>query len=227
MKRKHIFWLASLLGLAFALVQSVAFIRGREEHHLVVAATGVKPKQQVEERARHSDQESTFSRVALHAAGRGNPWINLRDGHDLLTSYTGTGLEHVLESQAAQPLALAAGDFDEDGVPDLLSGYAGAGKGILTLHRGNVDLLFPNNLQSKKHNSEATTTVSDAGTIDRSVPAYFLAAARVFDLPEPADFLGAGDFDADGHWDVVAAAHGSNKLAGIMMSSGAEQSAGR
>src|SRR5437868_2235322 len=158
MKRKHIFWLASLLGLAFALVQSVAFIRGREEHHLVVAATGVKPKQQVEERARHSDQESTFSRVALHAAGRGNPWINLRDGHDLLTSYTGTGLEHVLESQAAQPLALAAGDFDEDGVPDLVSGYTSPGRGMLALHRGNVDAISPNTPEAQQRKAAGSFT---------------------------------------------------------------------
>ena len=148
--------------------------------------------------------------------------INLAEGRDLLTTYSGeTGITQLLEQNLTQPLALTSADFDEDGVPDLLSGYAGAGKGILTLHRGNVDLLFSNSPQSKSHNGEATITVSDAGTIDRSVPAYFLAAARVFDLSEPADFLGAGDFDADGHWDVVAAAHGSNKLAGIMMSSGA------
>jgi FG-GAP-like repeat len=139
--------------------------------------------------------------------------INLAAGRDLLTTYSGeTAITQLLEQNLTQPLALTSADFDEDGVPDLLSGYAGAGKGILTLHRGNVNLLFPNNPQSKSHNDEATITVSDEGTIDRSVPAYFLAAARVFDLPEPADFLGAGDFDADGHWDVVAAARGSNKL---------------
>lgn len=45
---------------------------------------------------------------------------------------------------AAEPLALAAGDFDEDGVPDLVCGYGIAGGGVVSLRRGNVDSLFPN-----------------------------------------------------------------------------------
>src|SRR5262245_46393516 len=48
----------------------------------------------------------------------------------------------LFEQNQAQPLALAAGDFDEDGVPDLLSSYGGPG-GLLTLYRGNADLLHP------------------------------------------------------------------------------------
>ncbi|MBI3949247.1 MAG: HYR domain-containing protein [Acidobacteria bacterium] len=40
----------------------------------------------------------------------------------------------------------------------------------------------------------------------------FLPEARVFELPEAPEFIGAGDFDADGHWDVVAAARGREAL---------------
>lgn len=43
-------------------------------------------------------------------------------------------------------------------------------------------------------------------------PPAFLPDARVFTLPEVPDFLRAGDFDADGHWDLVAAHAGSNSL---------------
>jgi hypothetical protein len=43
-------------------------------------------------------------------------------------------------------------------------------------------------------------------------PPAFLPDARVFTLPTAPDFLGAGDFDADGHWDIVAATLGSNTL---------------
>jgi hypothetical protein len=39
-----------------------------------------------------------------------------------------------------------------------------------------------------------------------------LSPAKVFDLPEAPEFLGTGDFDADGHLDVVIAARGSNVL---------------
>ena len=41
---------------------------------------------------------------------------------------------------------------------------------------------------------------------------YFLSPARVFDLPAEPSFLGTGDFDADGHWDVVAATRGDSGL---------------
>lgn len=40
-------------------------------------------------------------------------------------------------------------------------------------------------------------------------PPAFLPDARVFALPEPPDFLAAGDFDADGHWDIAASHIGS------------------
>lgn len=59
--------------------------------------------------------------------------INLAAGRNLLTTYSGeTAITQLLEQNLTQPLALTSADFDEDGVPDLLSGYAGAGKGILT-----------------------------------------------------------------------------------------------
>ena len=75
----------------------------------------------------------------------GAPWINLRDGPELPTAYTGAaGLKQILEQNLALPLALASGDFDEDGVPDLISGYAGPSGGILTLHRGNLYSIYPN-----------------------------------------------------------------------------------
>jgi hypothetical protein len=60
--------------------------------------------------------------VTIHAAGRGNPTINLSDGHEVLTSYIGPDdLRVALEQNQAAPLSLASADFDEDGVPDLSS----------------------------------------------------------------------------------------------------------
>jgi 6-phosphogluconolactonase (cycloisomerase 2 family) len=141
-------------------------------------------------------------RITLHATGRGNPWINLRDGHDVPTTYTGAAdLEQNLEQSLARPLTLASDDFDEDGVPDLIIGYVGPDGGILTLHRGNVDSIFPNSLEAQQRKAIGTFTDSP-----------FLPQARVFAMPETPDFLGTGDFDNDGHWDVVAAARGSSAL---------------
>ena len=78
------------------------------------------------------------SAVTLQAKGRGNANINFADGATIPTEYSG----HIEFSQA-RPLTLAAGDFDGDGVDDLMSGYATPNGGMLTLHRGNVESIFP------------------------------------------------------------------------------------
>src|SRR5262249_20514791 len=140
--------------------------------------------------------------VSIQAAGRGNPYLNLSDGHELFTNYVGDPqLVEALESNQAKPLSLASADFDEDGVPDLVSGYAGAGGGIITLPRGNVDAIYPNSPEAKLHREN-----------DTYMDAPFLSPAFVYQSPEPADFIGAGDFDGDSHWDVITAKRGGNRL---------------
>jgi len=124
-----------------------------------------------------------------------DPAINFKDGHQLLTSYLGPEtLRLALEQNQAEPLSLASADFDEDGVPDLISGYGYQGRGIVTLLRGNVDSIFPNAPEAQLRKAMGTF-----------IDAPFLSPGALFSLAAPADFIGAGDFDADGHWDVVAA----------------------
>lgn len=132
--------------------------------------------------------------ITVHAAARGNPWINLKDGQEVPTVYAGDGrLQAVMKQGQITATALASADLDEDGVPDLISGYMGPSGGAITLHRGNVDSVFP----------------TPASAHD---PSPFHPDARVFGLPQSPDFLGAGDFDGDGHQDVVAAARGGQAL---------------
>lgn len=131
------------------------------------------------------------------AAKRGGPFINLKNGRPLHTNYVGdSNATSAFSDGQAQPLALSSADFDGDGVPDLVSGYAAAGgAGIVTIHRGNIDALWPY-----------------GAALRNGPPPEFLPDARSFSLPESPDFLGTGDFNADGNWDIVAAKLGSNAL---------------
>ncbi|MEK6322315.1 MAG: VCBS repeat-containing protein [Acidobacteriota bacterium] len=183
--------LALVVGIALAPV-----LAHRMQRAAATASATASSKPTQIQRARMSDE------ISIHAAGRGNPWINLSDGHELITPYSGPAeLTQILERNEARPLSLCSADFDEDGVPDLISGYAGPNGGIVALLRGNVDSIYPNAHEAQNRRAEGTFT-----------DAPFLAPAYVFGVPEAADFIGAGDFDGDGHWDVVAAARGSNRL---------------
>ena len=140
--------------------------------------------------------------VSVRTAGRGDFKINLSDGREVLTAYEGPEeLRLALQQNQAQPLALASADFDEDGVVDLVSGYAYKRRGIITLLRGNADAIYPNTPEAQQRRASGATTESP-----------FLSPARVFRVPVAADFIGAGDFDADGHSDVVAASRSDSSL---------------
>ena len=120
----------------------------------------------------------------------------------MFTSYRGSSdAQHALEQNLARPAALASADFDEDGTADLVAGYAGPSGGILTIHRGNVDAIYPNSPEAKQRKAEGAFAESP-----------FIAPALALELPEAPDFVATGDFDADGHWDVAMAANAGNSI---------------
>src|SRR5437660_2108472 len=140
--------------------------------------------------------------ASIRKIGPHDPRLSLANGHDLLSTYQGPAkLQRALEQNEAQALSLASADFDEDGVPDLVSGYAYDGRGIITVHRGNVDSIYPNTPEARQRKANGTFTA-----------APFLSPALALELEAAADFLGTGDFDADGHWDIVFAARGGMAL---------------
>lgn len=102
---------------------------------------------------------------------------------------------------AATPKALATADFDEDGVPDLITGFGSGGSGVVTLRRGNVDALYPNTPGARERKARGG---------DLSSP--FLEGDRSRQLPIEPELLAGGDFDADGHADIVAGARGETSL---------------
>ena len=129
--------------------------------------------------------------VSIHANDVGWPWINLRDGIELPTEYAvGAGLDRTLLNENARPTALAAADFDGDGVPDLIAAYATESGGLLTLHRGNADSIYPNSPDAQAHRAQGIY-----------VARAFYPEAKVFSLPEAPDWISASDFDQDGHPD--------------------------
>ncbi|HET9788795.1 MAG TPA: VCBS repeat-containing protein, partial [Pyrinomonadaceae bacterium] len=138
----------------------------------------------------------------MHNSGSGNRGHSLNDGKELRASYIGPeDLIDALDQNGAEPLSLASADFDEDGVPDLVSGYSYAGRGIVTLLRGNLDSIYPNSPEAQQRKSNGTFT-----------QAPFLSPGHAFEVTRPADFVGAGDFDGDSHWDVVVASRGDASL---------------
>jgi hypothetical protein len=132
-------------------------------------------------------QTNLSSATRVHAPTHAGPYLNLCDGH---------AIEGDLSLAASpRPLSLASGDFDEDGVPDLVSGFATGSGGSVTLHRGNVAALWPY-----------------GAAVRNGTPAPFFSNARTFSLAEAPDFLVVGDFDADGHFDVITARRGGGAL---------------
>ena len=164
-------------------------------------STSKSPNKQ-NERSRQVELARPSESISAHAPGRDNSTINLSDGRDVLASYVGPeDLREALGQNRAEPRSLASADFDEDGVPDLVSGYAYDGKGIVTLLPGNLDFIYPNSPEAQQRRVSGALTGSP-----------FSSPARIFTMPVAADFVGAGDFNGDGHNDVVAASRSGSSL---------------
>lgn len=184
-----------VIGLMLLFILSYSVVRTSHRFPATAAGDAVAS-------AMKFPQARMSQEIAVHARGQGNPRISLADGRSVLTDFDGPAelVQHLRQNQA-QPLALAVADFDEDGAPDLVSGYGYAGAGIVSLLRGNVDAVYRESLQAQQRRNAGTVT-----------DAPFMSPALVNAAAEAPDFIGAGDFDGDNHSDLVTAARGSDKL---------------
>jgi parallel beta-helix repeat protein len=135
-------------------------------------------------------QEKQTKKATVKASGRGFPRVGLQDGKELASNRAA--------NNGAQPTALAAADFDSDGVADLVTADQ---SGTLRLYRGNADSLNPNSPAAKQRRASGQFTDDP-----------FYSTDTVFNLSIRPDFLAAGDFNADGHKDILVAANGDSAL---------------
>ncbi|MFY9569866.1 MAG: HYR domain-containing protein [Blastocatellia bacterium] len=101
----------------------------------------------------------------------------------------------------AAPLSMVSGDFDENGVPDLIVGFRGSSSFELSLYRGNEDSLYPDSPQARQRR-----------LINGSTVAPSLSPSRSFPVTGAPDLLAAGDFNDDGHLDLATATQGANVI---------------
>ncbi len=122
--------------------------------------------------------------VSVHAAKRGNPFVNFTDGADLASP-------NAAQNDNSQAKALTSADFDADGVADLVTADS---TGNLKFYRG-INLRTGEEEKRRKGDEEP-----------------FELTDKVFTLNISPDYLYAGDFNADGKQDILATAKGANFL---------------
>ena len=141
--------------------------------------------------------KTTAGPVTVHAAGRGKPFLNLQDGRGMSVNYKGDKQAALaLQSGAAQPRSLASADFDRNGTPDLVAGYAFNGAGMITLQRGNPEAFAP---------ADDSVFARIQQGFD---PPSLLDGADAYAVPVSPDFLVTGNFNHDSDKDVLFAAKG-------------------
>jgi len=137
------------------------------------------------------------SAIAVHAAGRGKPFLNLKDGREMSVEYRGDQqAAAALQNGAAQARSLSSADFDHNGTPDVVAGYAFNGGGVITLQRGNTDAFAP---------ADDSVLVRIQQGYD---PPSLQAGADVYSVPASPDFIVTGNFTPDSEKDVLFAAKG-------------------
>ena len=102
--------------------------------------------------------------------------------------------------QQRRPLAMASGDFDEDGIQDLVIGYGVGDGGSLAVLRGSPDAISP-------RTQEAVFAAARHEYVDPFVQRW-----KGVSTTEQPDVLVAADVNGDGHLDLVTASRGGRSV---------------
>ena len=143
------------------------------------------------------DSKPAKAMLTVQAAGRGKQYLNFTDGRQLPVDYRGEqNLTAALQSGQAQPRSLASTVLAADAVPDLITGYAYNGMGIVTVQHGNPEAFAP----------------EDDSIFLRMQQGYnpdsLLPVVETYLVPESPDFLEVGDFNYDNRKDVLVGTRG-------------------
>src|SRR5512132_418285 len=156
------------------------------------------------------DSKSTKAAVTVRAAEQAKPYFNFQDGRQLHVDYRGEqNLTAALQSGQVQPRSLASIVLAADAVPDLITGYAYNGMGIVTVQHGNPEAFAPED--------DSIFLRMQQGYNPDSV----LPVVETYLVPESPDFLEVGDFNYDNRKDVLVARSGG----GLFLLSGDGQGA--
>ncbi len=104
-------------------------------------------------------------------------------------------------SPDAHPASMASGDFDGDGVVDLVVSYVSKDGAYLAVHRGNHDYIYPFSELAQQNRRNG---------LDYDSP--FFPALEFVPIEQGFDFLAAGDFDADGNLDIAGSSRGDSTV---------------
>ena len=102
-----------------------------------------------------------------------------------------------LRTDEMEPLCLASGDFDGDGIADLITVFARADGAVLIFQKGNVDSIFPDTEKARRRRREGSF-------LDQP----FYPVSKLIKMQEIPDFVVTGDLNSDGKLDLVLARRG-------------------
>lgn len=188
-QKRCLLLLCGVFSLLFLIIPATAYIRSEAASSTIAA----------QQKSAQGVSQAKLSGAKL--GGVRQRHIKLSAGREVTAATEDSQELQILRQGGAHATALASADFDEDGVPDLVSGYANGAGGALILRRGNVDSIYPNS-------PEAQARKKSGGFSH----APFLMAANVISTETVPELIGAGDFDGDSHWDIVTARRGGESL---------------